>query len=66
MSRFKKGGRFRMASAPKSLCGQNIYKIPVLDKDKLFTCSECGRKFMTQLGLENHLANYHGIFKEAV
>ena len=35
-------------------------------KDKLFTCPECGRKFMTQIGLENHLTNYHGVFKEAV
>ena len=64
MSRFKKGGRFRMAAAPKSLSVR--YKIPVLNKNKLFTCSECGREFMTRIGLENHLANYHGIFKEAV
>ncbi len=35
-------------------------------KDKLFTCPECGRKFMTQQGLENHLVKYHGVFKEAV
>ena len=64
MSKHKKSIKFRMASAPKSLSLR--YKLPVSDKDKLLTCPECGRKFMTQQGLENHLVKYHGIFKEAV
>ena len=64
MSKYKKGYRFRTSSAPKSTRGH--YEVFILNKDKLFTCPEGGRKFMTQTGLENHLVKYHGIFKEAV
>ncbi len=63
MSKIKKGYRFRRASAPKSLRGR--YEVFVSNKD-IPTCPECGRKFMTQQGLENHLVKYHGVFKEAV
>ena len=63
MSKYKKGYRFRRSSAPKSLRGR--YEVFISNKDK-FTCPECGRKFMTQQGLENHLVKYHSIFKKAV
>tara|TARA_Y100001973_G_scaffold8498_1_gene11655 strand:+ start:39 stop:236 length:198 start_codon:yes stop_codon:yes gene_type:complete len=65
MSRKVKDARFRASHfgfSPSSL--KQIADLK--PKNKLFTCSKCGRKFMTQIGLENHLANYHGIFKEAV